>query len=51
MSIRTQKILSPILVLIAILILWEGLVTLFQIEQFLLPKPSAIAANLGEETI
>lgn len=51
MSIRTQKILSPILVLIAILILWEGLVTLFQIEQFLLPKPSAIAANLARVVV
>jgi len=46
MSIRTQKILAPIIVLIAIIGLWEGLVTLFQIEQFLLPKPSAIVENL-----
>lgn len=46
MSEQTQKYAGPILVLVVILLLWEGLVNVFQIEQFLLPKPSAILSNL-----
>ncbi len=46
MSQSTQKYSAPILILIVILILWEGLVNVFEIEQFLLPKPSAIVSNL-----
>lgn len=46
MSERLQRIVAPIIVLIAILLLWEGLVSFFEIEQFLLPKPSAIVSNL-----
>lgn len=46
MSERTQRIVAPILILVIILILWEGLVNIFQIEQFILPKPSAIIENL-----
>lgn len=46
MSERAQKYSAPVLVLIVILILWEVLVNTFQIEQFLLPKPSAILSNL-----
>jgi NitT/TauT family transport system permease protein len=45
MSEPIQKYSAPIMVLIIILILWEGLVTALQIEQFLLPRPSVIAAN------
>lgn len=46
MSERNQRIFAPVLILILILILWEGLVTALSIEQFLLPKPSAILSNL-----
>lgn len=41
-----QRISAPLFILIVILLLWEGLVAYFQIEQFLLPRPSAILANL-----
>lgn len=46
MSERAQRIVAPVVVLICIVLLWEGLVRFFQIEQFLLPKPSAIVSNL-----
>ncbi len=46
MSERRQRIWAPVLILVAIVILWEGLVTAFNIQQFLLPKPSAIIGNL-----
>ncbi|RME58099.1 MAG: ABC transporter permease [Caldilineae bacterium] len=46
MDERTQRIVAPTLILIVILILWEGVVTAFRIEQFLLPKPSVIVGNL-----
>ena len=46
MSERRQRIWAPILILVALVILWEGLVTAFNIQQFLLPKPSAIIGNL-----
>ena len=46
MSERKQRIWAPILILIAIVALWETLVTAFNIQQFLLPKPSAIIGNL-----
>ncbi|MEM7130606.1 MAG: ABC transporter permease [Chloroflexota bacterium] len=46
MSDRAQRILAPVLILIILLTAWEGLVTFFQIEQFLLPKPTAIVSNL-----
>lgn len=46
MSARLQKYSAPVVVLIVILFLWEGLVTVFQIEQFLLPKPTVIVSNL-----
>jgi NitT/TauT family transport system permease protein len=45
MNDRLQKYLAPVLVLIAILVLWESLVAAFQIEKFLLPRPSVILAN------
>lgn len=48
MSERIQKYLTPIIVLIVILALWEGLVAAFQIEKFLLPRPSVILANFVE---
>lgn len=46
MSERTQSVVAPLLILAVILLLWEGLVALFQIEQFILPRPSAILSNL-----
>jgi NitT/TauT family transport system permease protein len=46
MNNRAQKYLAPVIILVIILVLWEGLVTAFQIEQFLLPRPSVIVANL-----
>jgi len=46
MKERLQRILAPLVVLIVLLLLWEGLVTLFDVQQFLLPKPSAIVSNL-----
>ena len=46
MSERKQRILAPILILVALVIMWEALVTAFGIQQFLLPKPSAIVGYL-----
>ncbi len=46
MSERTQRYVAPLLIAILILTLWEGLVRALDVQQFLLPKPSAIAANL-----
>ena len=43
---RLQKVLPPLVILIIILIFWESVVNVFQIEQFLLPKPSVIVGNL-----
>jgi NitT/TauT family transport system permease protein len=48
MSDRVQKYLAPIIVLIVILALWEGLVAALQIEKFLLPRPSVILANFAQ---
>jgi NitT/TauT family transport system permease protein len=48
MSDRIQRILAPVIILIIILLLWEGLVTAFNIQRFLLPRPTAILANLIE---
>ena len=45
MSEQVRKYTAPLIILILILILWEGLVTIFEIEQFLLPKPSVIMAR------
>lgn len=46
MNDRSQKYTAPILILVIILLAWEGVVNVLQIEQFLLPKPSAIVSNL-----
>jgi NitT/TauT family transport system permease protein len=48
MSDRIQKYLTPIIVLIVILVLWEGLVAAFEIQKFLLPRPSVILANFAQ---
>ncbi len=41
--------LPTILVAISVLLLWEFLVVIFDIQQFLLPKPSKILAELQTE--
>lgn len=46
MSPKLQQYLAPVIILIIILMLWESLVNIFEIEQFLLPKPTAIVSNL-----
>src|SRR5688572_32251767 len=48
MSDWLKRYSAPLIVLIVILVLWEGLVTLLEIKQFLLPKPTAILSNLGK---
>lgn len=48
MNDRLQKYLVPAIILIVILALWEGLVAAFQIEKFLLPRPSVILANFAQ---
>lgn len=47
---REQKIrwITPIAVLLGFLLLWEGVVDLFQVNQFLLPAPSAIFAVIWD---
>ncbi|MDX2136611.1 MAG: ABC transporter permease [Chloroflexota bacterium] len=39
---------SPLIVAIVVLVLLEGVINIFQIEEFLLPRPSVIAATFGE---
>jgi NitT/TauT family transport system permease protein len=46
MSQRLQTILSPVVILLIILIVWESAVAAFDIQQFLLPRPSVIVSNL-----
>lgn len=46
---RLYYYLPTILVAVSVLIAWEALVTVFNIQQFLLPKPSAIFAEFGRE--
>lgn len=41
-----RKYSAPVVILVVILILWESLVAAFDIQQFLLPRPSAILSNL-----
>ena len=48
MSERVQKYLAPLFILVAILLLWQSLVTILEIQQFLLPKPTAIVSNLAK---
>jgi len=51
MSESSQRIWAPVLILVALVILWETLVTAFNIQQFLLPKPSAILGNLAQVVV
>jgi NitT/TauT family transport system permease protein len=45
---RAMAILPPVLLFILAIILWEGAVRLFEIQNFLLPAPSRIAATFIE---
>ena len=40
--------LPAVLVLVAALVLWEGAIAAFNVQQFLLPRPSAIARDLRD---
>jgi NitT/TauT family transport system permease protein len=46
---RATRLLPPILVAVAVLALWELTITVFRIEEFLLPKPSTIISTLFAE--
>lgn len=46
---RLRYYLPTILVAVFVLVLWEGVVTIFNIQQFILPKPTQIAARFFEE--
>ncbi|MDX1995588.1 MAG: ABC transporter permease [bacterium] len=46
---RVRYYLPTLLVAVAVLLLWEGLVRVLNIQQFLLPRPSAIFAELMAE--
>jgi NitT/TauT family transport system permease protein len=46
MSERLQHYWAPVIVLVVILIVWESMVTILEIQQFLLPKPTVILSNL-----
>jgi NitT/TauT family transport system permease protein len=43
-----QRNFAPLLVAIVVLVLWEALINIFNIQQFLLPKPSVIASKFVE---
>lgn len=45
MNGRLGRYLPPLLFFVIILVLWEACVVLFQIQQFLLPKPSVIGST------
>ena len=51
MSESRQRIWAPIMILVVLVFLWEALVTAFNIQQFLLPKPSSIAGNLVQVVV
>lgn len=40
--------LAPLIVAIAFLVAWEGLIVIFQVQEFLLPRPSVIGGTLLE---
>ena len=46
---RAAAVLPPVRVGIIGLALWEGAVTVFEIKEFLLPKPSSIWVQLIDE--
>ena len=48
MSARLRYYGPAVLVFVGVLVLWEIVVSVFGIQQFLLPRPSAIAAAFAE---
>ncbi len=49
MRSRLEPLWPPIVVGVIIMSLWEGLVRLLKVREFLLPKPTSIASALGDE--
>jgi NitT/TauT family transport system permease protein len=43
-----QKQIAALVVAVLVLVAWEVLIVIFQIQQFLLPRPSVIAATFAE---
>src|SRR5262245_66638763 len=48
LRLKVQRRVLPWLVIILLFVLWEAIVRLFAIEQFVLPAPSAIFAAAWE---
>lgn len=46
-AIRRQS--APLIVAVGVLIAWELLIVVFQVQEFLLPRPSVIFGALGEQ--
>ena len=46
---RATRLLPPLLLAVGVLGLWELTIAVFQVEEFLLPKPSTIVATLFAE--
>lgn len=42
------KNVSPLVIAVLVLLIWEGGIALFNIQQFLLPRPTVIGATLAE---
>lgn len=43
-----RQIAPALIIVVAVIIAWEVLIQVFEVKQFLLPKPSIIAQTLGE---
>lgn len=48
MNNKTLERLSPLIVLVAVLLLWEAIVRLFGVAEFIFPAPSQIASQFVE---
>ncbi len=48
MNNKTLEHLSPLIVLVAVLLLWEAIVRLFGVAEFIFPAPSQIASQFVE---
>lgn len=46
---RFRKLTAPVVVGLALLLIWEGFITLFDVDEFLLPRPSSIASALRDQ--
>jgi len=47
---RNMERWSPLVVLVAVLLLWQAVVMLFGIPEFIFPSPTQIAQQFGEYT-